>query len=449
MPSWLYRFEAKGIQSWILGSRRLKDMTGGSELIEGLLTENPPGATEVSRAAGAATLRFERDEDLAAWVRELPKKMHAAAPGLHVVQAAVQEISTFDATHRALHTELGAQRQRVPPSLPVPGPFVHRAGETGRAAVARDRDSNGDLLDAAMREKRRHGAASQRADGSKFGQRFFPPELHHLDLAEEDSWPEGPVAVIHADGNRMGERLLGLKTQDDYRRFSADLTAATKQAVHEALRKTFPDWKKALPCRPVVLGGDDVTVILPARLAFTFTETFMKAFHAARVRGESVSASAGIACVRNGYPFSQAYALAEDLCKLAKGLDNAPGGALAFARVTTARSEGYVEDATPYSLDDLTKLHSLAEHARRLPRGKLREWLPLAETDAERAAAFWRRFKTVSGKRSEYRDFVDAATALGVDMESSSAAARQRLIFSALELNQLLGRDERPSEGAE
>jgi hypothetical protein len=445
MPSWLYRVEAKGIQSWILSSRRLKDMTGGSEIIENLLGDLPGGAAVISRAAGAATLRFDHDADLASWVRRLPRDISRRAPGLHVVQAAVPENGTFEQAHRALREALGEERQRVPTALPVPGPFVHRAGETGRAAVARDSGKNGDLLDAAMQRKRNAGEQSELAGGSKFGRRFFPEEFHDRKLLDEDQWPEGPIAVIHADGNRMGEYLLGLEREDDYRRFSEQLTAITHAAVHAALRATFKASDRGeLPCRPVVLGGDDVTVLLPAHLAFAFTETFLSAFADGKLQGKPISASAGVACVRNGYPFSQAYKLAEDLCKLAKN-DKAPRGAIAFARVTTARADGYRRRVTAYALEEMQRLHRLAGTAKQLPRGKLREWLPLVETDPRRAEAFWQRFRAASGESAKYKSAVDA---LAADMESTDTATRKRLIFSALELNQILGRGERAEEGA-
>lgn len=107
----------------------------------------------------------------------------------------------------------------------------------------------------------------------------------------------------------------------------------------------------AIPVVPVILGGDDATVITDATYALPFTEKFLTAFEeetgkdellkhlgpeSRRGKGENaggnggklggpMTAAAGIAIVRRKFPFHIAYDLAEKLIKSAKALGKAKG----------------------------------------------------------------------------------------------------------------------------
>jgi hypothetical protein len=79
-----------------------------------------------------------------------------------------------------------------------------------------------------------------------------------------------------------------------------------------------------MPARPVLLGGDDITIIVRADLALAFTEqllieieTLCENIVEDKSKG-ALSACAGIAIVRPGTPFLTASHLAESLCNHAK-----------------------------------------------------------------------------------------------------------------------------------
>jgi len=82
-----------------------------------------------------------------------------------------------------------------------------------------------------------------------------------------------------------------------------------------------------IPLRPILLGGDDIAVIIRADLALTFTETFLTEFQKNTMLEleslhqqfhEGLTACAGIAYVKQNFPFHYAYHLSEELCKSAK-----------------------------------------------------------------------------------------------------------------------------------
>ncbi|NJM47650.1 MAG: hypothetical protein HC860_17025 [Alkalinema sp. RU_4_3] len=151
------------------------------------------------------------------------------------------------------------------------------------------------------------------------------------------------LAVIHADGNGLGQIFINLeeyledKTDRTYvnqfREFSLALDICTRKAFITALTVFPANKRKPLPLVPLVLGGDDLTVICDADYALAFTKKFLEKFEketqgseiiskiaakAFDIKSGKLSACAGIAIVKPHFPFSAAYQLAEDLAKSAK-----------------------------------------------------------------------------------------------------------------------------------
>ncbi|MEG4997790.1 Cas10/Cmr2 second palm domain-containing protein [Microcoleus sp. B4-D4] len=173
------------------------------------------------------------------------------------------------------------------------------------------------------------------------------------DKFKEIEW----LAVIHADGNGLGEIILNFHDQLEknstipnknreyitkFRQFSIALDLCTEQAFRTALKNTFiteeikeKNQKVLLPIIPLVLGGDDLTVICEGKKALQFTYEFLKAFEE-ETKSEEIqagiipqiakkalgcprlSACAGIAIIKPHFPFSAAYQLAEELMQSAK-----------------------------------------------------------------------------------------------------------------------------------
>jgi len=156
------------------------------------------------------------------------------------------------------------------------------------------------------------------------------------EIFEEFSW----LAIVHADGNGLGqifldfEEYIGEKDNrnyvNKYRNFSLALDECTEAAFREAL-KMLPSDQEALPIVPLIIGGDDLTVVCHGKYALEFTRVFLQEFEqqtkekseiaeiAQKVFGVGrLSACAGIAIVKAHFPFSVAYSLAEKLIKSAK-----------------------------------------------------------------------------------------------------------------------------------
>jgi hypothetical protein len=167
--------------------------------------------------------------------------------------------------------------------------------------------------------------------------------ISHLenDSGKELDW----LAVVHADGNGLGQIFLNfdkyIQTStiaknrsyvNKLRKFSIALEDATENAYRQALRVLKENQISLdLDIVPLVLGGDDLTVICDGKYALEFTRVFLKEFEK-QTASESIiaeiaqqalnaprlSACAGVAITKPHFPFHSSYKLAEQLIKEAK-----------------------------------------------------------------------------------------------------------------------------------
>ncbi|HHB79873.1 MAG TPA: hypothetical protein ENK85_11625 [Saprospiraceae bacterium] len=218
---------------------------------------------------------------------------------------------------------------------------------------------------------------------------------------------------------------------------------ATKAAVQEAFYHTIVDKYGAdqkVPMRPVVIGGDDITVIVRGDFAMDFTETYLTAFQeqtkeklASLVKNfgltdfeEGLTACAGIAYIKPKYPFHYGVDLAESLCsyskKVAKAINsNHVPGCLTFHKVHSSFVSDYNEmidtelTATnntelvrfnygPYFIEEQTNyatVGNLKDWALELnkddsPDAPLREWLERLHTNKGTAAQLLNRIRSIN-----------------------------------------------------
>ena len=429
--SFLYRYETKGIQSWILSSNKLRDLAGGSALVEALTQEartgaEAEGAEVIQATSGAMTAVFKSRESLRRFAAEWPMQVAYRAPGLQLVQAWVPETMG----QAALFEALAKQRNVIELADPEVNPWVLRAGRSGRPAVPAPKGLRSAARQTAWDQvavaKERARDDERRNEGTE-----VLGGLLWDDFEEElERWPEGPVAVIHADGSGVGQRLMDLSKKnklDEFKAFSNELKQASAGATKEAVSTLVRGKEGRLHARPVVSAGDDLTFILRACEARRFCETWLRAFEKETEQRKALQgklyAGAGIVMLNRGYPFSSAYQLAEKLCKAAKDKvkKEVPNSSvLAFRRVTNSLVDQVVSGTTAWIVgpetDQLAPLERLVSSVRALPRGTLRTWLdhyqrPDGET---RARQLWDRAAEVaSGK--DWHDFQDALEAVGAD----------------------------------
>jgi hypothetical protein len=283
----------------------------------------------------------------------------------------------------------------------------------------------------------------------------------------ESSW----IAVIHADGNNLGRiirsvtQCAGAAMQKVLSKFSDDVSGATLQAVQDAFSSVIEEPNSGTaegkyPVRPVVIGGDDITIICRSDLALSFTESFLSGFrkhttfaleplvkeYNLNILDQGLTACAGIAFVKDSYPFHYAVELATGLCDFAKKSAKKANSILTpsclmFHKVHSSfvddfeaivkrelNANGVRFDYGPYYLADegpegAPTIRSLIENAESLnlsgsPRSGLRQWLTslhrsrrLADQDMERLKVVHPEFVHLLDQAVVKREDIDYAPA--------------------------------------
>lgn len=336
---YLYGASVQGIQSFIFQTNELKDIVGASELVAQICTQifretvGAPFRDEalIIGAAGNVRYYFDDLDTCAQTVRDFPRRVMIEAPGITISQAVVEMTGDFPDRINELEEKLRSQRNQPQPSLTLGALGMKRSNKTGLPLVASE--GSGKCVDMMTAAKRRYIHALSLAKKSFYGtdsDKEVDPDRYPYDIAkltDRNDW----IAIVHADGNSLGQivqRIGGDMAQ--YQRFSQLLDEATERAANAAFEKLEVREGDAYPLRPVVLGGDDMTVIIRGSLAIAYAQEFIRQFECHTGLGElgeivhgatglpCLTACAGIAFIKSSYPFHYGYKLAEDLCSAAK-----------------------------------------------------------------------------------------------------------------------------------
>lgn len=183
------------------------------------------------------------------------------------------------------------------------------------------------------------------------GKRFYSPEKLINNFEEKtESSKYNDIALIHLDGNGMGQTLMALKnalngkSAREYStrmlEFSGMLEKVTVNSVKAAMVTVQSEsyHRGIIPYyRPLVIGGDDVTILLEPCLAYDFVISFCKEFRresAKKIKENSeladalrkaelppyLTASGGILFNKKSHPFFNSIRIVEGLAEIAKGL---------------------------------------------------------------------------------------------------------------------------------
>lgn len=336
--SYLYGASVQGIQGFIFQTNDLKDIVGASELVEQICTDKfkefTGNGTVVVNAAGNVKCIYEKRSECEKAVRFFPKKVLESAPGITISQAVVplkSDLSDFESAVEKLEERLHEQRNKPLRSITYGTMGMMRSRKTGLPAVTvKNKKGNLEYLDEAAVAKRKYANADDPKNATlnlckkSFGNKdlsYKSIAFDISDMTDKNDW----IAIIHADGNGLGQIVAKMnKKPGELKNFSEKLDKATEKSAQQAFDdivkgEDYNPTTDIIPFRPVVLGGDDMTVICRADLAMKYVTAYIKHFEEnTKENGSDLTACAGIAYLKSSYPFHYGYRLAEALCDEAK-----------------------------------------------------------------------------------------------------------------------------------
>lgn len=402
-----YLFEAKSIQDYLFSSGKMKDVISASERLDNLIDstqtsilyevlnraglshdlldanmQDTAGCIHFIRCKGGAFYAYCDDKSKllalrSAWSLTLLQLF----PSLVQCDALVSADVLDDALQQG-HQQLAQARNTPAITLPLATAISKRSSRSGKQAVTvsnREASNVAEALDIDTQLHRAYHKASTHKGAVALQDKFTPDHIDAGLIYESsfDSFEKRDLALIHIDGNGLGLLLIALKKQLEgksnqqyrqaFRQFSAALEAATQAAAKEATAMVLPivnaDERTPTALRPIVLGGDDVTLFIKAEAALDFANTFCVAFARESKAAlsslvseypglpDQLSASGGIVYHKVNHPFVQMHHLVEDMCLYAKALtksvtstENAVGPAV-MAQIRVGNASQQTGDA--------------------------------------------------------------------------------------------------------
>lgn len=383
-------YDVRGIQKYIFAVPKLKSIVGGSLIVEEFDHKETPqfanqyGWTRIFTGGGRGLFYSENGAKLAEFRKALIEKAHEHGLDLRLGEDESSE-KMPEATDLYPFVPPMEPGKIFPCALsglwPVRGkneihPLIKIRLEKGRRKTNQNRPETpiDDVLWELKFDEKIMKIATEKCGSDVFFDFFRnvtpkdefdePQEQAEAKTAAKALGNRNRWAVVCMDGNDMGrqisfmaERLKGAdqrqRRETWFQAFSSSLSNVTRWAFADALKATVLDWMKKneadlknyvcketgfliLPFRPLILGGDDVTILCHSGWAMEFVKQMAAAFEshskeAANAKksvlgqddlwpatGNRLTISAGVLFCKTSFPLSSALDYAENLLASAK-----------------------------------------------------------------------------------------------------------------------------------
>lgn len=381
----LVLFDTPGIQDYIFATNSQRENVGASQLVSQVTTEWLKGAVKAARLEDSATIHLQLSgqalvetasaEDARRLVTTLTRRALCDAPGLNLLGVAVplgdDPAEAVRRAHGRMQVVRGEHRgnafrfRRLPvaadcSTTALPASKLSQADEGASAdqvprsavAIAKRQGRNAAYARMAglLPDQLGDALAMDTKKKQKKRQEEGKPHRHLRITGIETEW----LGLVHADTNGVGQLLTGFKDPERYlptlAGFSRTLDAITRRAFREAVvAMNARDRLREHSLLPLVVGGDDVTVLVDgtraAELAAAYLEHFAQLSDQAKkaaddtaelewddsgleggdlecfraMLGEArLGASAGVLITKPRFPFHAAHRLVEELTTSAK-----------------------------------------------------------------------------------------------------------------------------------
>lgn len=385
----LFGASVQGIQGYIFSTNKLNEIIGGSQLVDHLCKvffKNQilkfgefKEQNLLLSAAGNMKYLFENKKHCEDFIKFFLKNSANHAPGIRIVQAVVElnSVSPKSSDFEKLEDLLQIQKNKYFPYLDMGWMTFERSRRTGLPAVEWVSEKK-EAKDSIQLKK-----VAEAKNKSDLIKRIFPEYENYIfkfPYEQLEDFDDNWIAVIHADGNSLGQKIQKLASffEDEptktngkafhvaLKDFSKKIELATEAAAQKAFNEVVLPVvieTEALPLRPVLLGGDDITIIIEAHYAFQFMKKYLLYFEEQTKEKflnyhnefgyngfkNGFTACAGIAYIKNAFPFHYGAELSEVLCKeakkVAKEIDKSePPSCLYFYKVQSSYTTNSYSD---------------------------------------------------------------------------------------------------------
>lgn len=366
MSRWLLAAEADQIQDFIFRAARLREVAGGSQLLARLcddagegglaaLKKYYPSCEPIINDGGAFLLAFDDEAQAVACGRALAALYRRCAGGnLTVAKPVPYDVNDFSTANDLAKKELRRAKSRgdapgTTPHLPYTA-FCASCGlalaryHRAKREHADDPNERANYLCADCAYK----AAEQKEQNSKLLDDFCRDVLPKTKDTEgllpaplKGDWaetvgqldPRHYVAYLVADGNGMGKVFDKCEHPDQMRALSKAMTGVLRRSLATPCTELLETQRivaelGTMPVLPLIVGGDDLFALLPARWALDYARRFCVQYEIElsqvlarpeiNLSGLSPAISAVVVICKSTYPHTLAYRRAKAELKRVK-----------------------------------------------------------------------------------------------------------------------------------
>lgn len=341
-------YDLSGIQNFIFSTPKLQDMIGASSIVHTALFANIPemlGKPNWARESilskqnngefrgdlvyiggGNALLMFDCCQDEKIFTRELCKRVYEQSGGsIRLCSASVllDETKTLAENQKVLMAKLDDNKRAAGNMHPFVGLSVTAQDSNHYEPIVfyeTGCDTKGGHCKKKEYERLKNIKNSD--DGVAFWQA--------VEFEQFRGNGKNYLAIIHIDGNTMGVMIREfvqklndpiLESMEKFKQLSLSISSLYKDVLTETMQELYAGCQDEIPFRTIVADGDDITVIIESKNAFSFVKTFMQNLTQKGhqyFKNFTPTAAAGVAFVKLKFPFYTAYNIAEACCKNAK-----------------------------------------------------------------------------------------------------------------------------------
>ncbi len=327
-------------------------------------------AVLVYASGGSAQVVLRERADAERLVQEHRKAVLLIDPDLNLAVDVMEwrpDTESFsdanDRQRRRLALRKSAQVDIRLPNLP---PALERCQRTRSAALVQDwdADQNPEWISRGVRAQRwelgkAESARDAYAEALEQMRSMGLCVSNQIDAIRGRTQEQSYIGLIHVDVNGMGKVFDALAKGGDSANAQLsqirDASEQVEKSLQAAMGKTLKwllnhikdedgkwwafdkiplhndptEGKPAIPIRPIVIAGDEITLVAEGSIAIDLaaflTEALLDALRR-NLKDQSICASVGVALGKAHAPFSRLYALAEASCREAKKAALDPGG---------------------------------------------------------------------------------------------------------------------------